>query len=102
MKADAFFYFQVDENNDYDEKREKGTIKASVYLAYFKIAVGYVGPILLLFFFLASQVLLSGTDYWLAFWYFTFFKVHIVNNSVNLFFQFNKKTKVESRKSFIQ
>jgi hypothetical protein len=62
---------KTEDLSEYDEKREKGTIKTSVYLAYFKTAVGYAGPITLLFLFVTSQFLLSAADYWLAYWYVT-------------------------------
>jgi hypothetical protein len=53
----------------YDEKKESGNVTWSVYFTYFTIAIGYVGPIVLVMIFAIVQGLLTGADYWISYWF---------------------------------
>jgi hypothetical protein len=53
---------------EFCEQKESGSIRASVYLSYLKIGVGFVGPIILVVLFVLVQFLISFSDYWISYW----------------------------------
>lgn len=46
----------------------KGVVKNSVYMKYFRAGGSWISCSFLLFLFVMSQVALSGNDYWVAYW----------------------------------
>jgi hypothetical protein len=57
-----------DDDDEYDEKRDTGAVGWRIYWNYMVAAFGFIAPTLLLVFFLTTQGLLLGTDYWLSHW----------------------------------
>ena len=63
------YFLKNEVDTDYDEIREKGAIKTNVYWLYFSVALGCLGPILVILLFISTQALTTGLDYWLGYWY---------------------------------
>jgi hypothetical protein len=51
-----------------EEVQQQGAVGLSSYLAYLTAGWSYVGPLVVLFFFLATQALIVASDYWLSEW----------------------------------
>lgn len=58
----------AEEGQDGAEVRSVGSVKASIYLQYFLAGGGWFLLIVLCLANVITQVLFSGTDYWLSYW----------------------------------
>lgn len=58
----------AEEAQDGAEVRSVGSVKASIYLQYFLAGGGWFLLIVLFLANVLTQVLFSGTDYWLSYW----------------------------------
>ncbi|XP_042212324.1 ATP-binding cassette sub-family C member 4-like isoform X2 [Homarus americanus] len=56
------------QDNTNSEMRSEGSVKGTIYLEYFLAGGGWVLVIILFVSSIATQVLFSGTDYWLSYW----------------------------------
>lgn len=57
-----------DESDDREESQMTGYVKFSVYKALFNAAKSRIYVILVIFVFIAAQVIYSGADYFIAQW----------------------------------
>lgn len=56
------------EAKETEEFLAKGRLSKSVYIKYFIAGTSVFRIIILIFFFLTTQLSISGFDYWLSFW----------------------------------
>lgn len=58
-----------EESKKNDEIRSSGNVSNSIYLSYFSAGGSTCKIILFFMMFVLTQVLITGGDYWLNFWY---------------------------------
>jgi len=78
-----------------EEGQQQGAVSLKAYRAYFTSGSGMFGVIFVVFLFLAGQLALVGTDYWLSTWYLNHLESQ--KNSSYLIFNFFAFFKGEQR-----